>query len=103
MPRPNQAPGVGPADAVLEVVADDLLAAVRHVTACLAKRSHALLGLLCLPGQGTQGRLVVALADDGRIARLLAELAGLPGVGRVARGETAFAAFEAVIRGELAA
>lgn len=103
MPRLNQAPGARPADAVLEVAADDLLAAVRHVTACLAKRSHALLGLLCLPGQGSQGRLLVALADDGRIARLLAELAGLPGVDRVTRGEAAFPALEAVLPGGLAA
>ena len=66
--------------AVLELATRDPLAALRHVAACLARRSHALLGLTCLPGAQGDGRLVVAVADDGRLERLLAELRALPEV-----------------------
>jgi acetolactate synthase-1/3 small subunit len=65
---------------VLELATRDPLAALRHVAACLARRSHALLGLTCLPGVQGDGRLVVAVADDGRLERLLTELRGLPEV-----------------------
>ena len=66
--------------AVLELATRDPLDALRHVAACLARRSHALLGLTCLPGAAGEGRLVVAVADDGRLERLLAELRALPAV-----------------------
>jgi len=62
----------------LELSTRDALGALRHVAACLARRSHELLGLSCLPGPAGQGRLVVAVADDGRLERLLAELRTLP-------------------------
>lgn len=64
--------------AELELATRDALGALRHVAACLARRSHELLGLSCLPGPVGQGRLVVAVADDGRLERLLAELRTLP-------------------------
>jgi acetolactate synthase-1/3 small subunit len=80
MPTPNEATRLASGRAVLEVATRDPMAAVRHVAACLARRAYPLLGLSCVPlGRGT-GRLVVAVADDGRIGRLLAELAGLPEV-----------------------
>ena len=66
--------------AELELATRDALGALRHVAACLARRSHELLGLSCLPGPAGQGRLVVAVADDGRLERLLAELRALPEV-----------------------
>ena len=66
--------------AELELATRDALGALRHVAACLARRSHELLGLSCLPGTDGQGRLVVAVADDGRLERLLAELRALPEV-----------------------
>lgn len=80
MSMPNEAKPVQSGHAVLEVATREPMAAVRHVAACLARRAYPLLGLTCVPlAQGT-GRLVVAVADDGRIARLLAELSGLPEV-----------------------
>jgi acetolactate synthase-1/3 small subunit len=66
--------------AELELATRDAISALRHVAACLARRSHELLGLTCQPGPAGQGRLLVALADDGRLERLLAELRGLPEV-----------------------
>ncbi len=79
MHTPNNAPHET-GRAVLELATRDPMAAVRHVAACLARRAYPLLGLACLPQEQGTGRLVVAVADDGRIARLLAELAGLPEV-----------------------
>lgn len=64
----------------LELTTGDALCALRHVVGCLARRSHELLGLSCLPGPAGQGRLLVAVADDGRLERLLAELRALPEV-----------------------
>ena len=64
--------------AELELTTGDALCALRHVVGCLARRSHELLGLSCLPGTDGQGRLVVAVADDGRLERLVAELRALP-------------------------
>ncbi|BAH76908.1 hypothetical protein [Solidesulfovibrio magneticus] len=66
--------------AELELATRDALGALRHVAACLARRSHELLGLSCLPGPAGQGLLLVAVADDGRLERLLAELRALPEV-----------------------
>ncbi|WP_075354429.1 hypothetical protein [Desulfovibrio sp. DV] len=66
--------------AVLELATRDALAALRHVAACLARRSHELLGLTCEPGVSGPGRLLVTVADDGRLDRLVAELRGLPEV-----------------------
>ena len=66
--------------AELELVTRDALGALRHVAACLARRSHELLDLVCRPDADGQGRLVLAIADDGRLERLLAELRGLPEV-----------------------
>lgn len=96
MHTPNSAPHET-GHAVLELVTRDPMAAVRHVAACLARRAYPLLGLACLPqGQGT-GRLVVAVADDGRIARLLAELAGLPEVAGARLGDPASPAVAAFL------
>uniref|UniRef100_I2Q5V5 Uncharacterized protein n=1 Tax=Desulfovibrio sp. U5L TaxID=596152 RepID=I2Q5V5_9BACT len=80
MPTPTEATRLASGRAVLEVATRDPMAAVRHVAACLARRAYPLLGLSCVPLARGTGRLVVAVADDGRIARLLAELAGLPEV-----------------------
>jgi acetolactate synthase-1/3 small subunit len=77
--------------------------AVRHVAACLARRSHALLGLLCLPGAEGEGRLLVALPDDGRIPRLLVELGSLPGVREARRGERDCLGCFGIVAAELAA
>ncbi|MHC1713877.1 MAG: hypothetical protein AB9872_17185 [Solidesulfovibrio sp.] len=41
---------------------------------------YPLLGMVCLPETDGTGRLVVAVADDGRLDRLMAELSGLPEV-----------------------
>lgn len=77
MQTPNEAKRTETGHAVLELATHDPMAAVRHVVACLARRAYPLLGLACLPLADGAGRLVVAVADDGRIGRLLAELAGL--------------------------
>ena len=67
--------------AVLELATDDPVSALRHVSAWLARRAYPLLGLVCLPvAGGTSGRLLVAVADDGRVERLVVELSGLPEV-----------------------
>ena len=75
--------------AVLELTTGDTLAALRHVAACLARRSYPLLGLACAPGAAGNGRLVVTVTDDGRLERLLAELGSLPEVvsARLGRGQ----------------
>ncbi|EFL50098.1 conserved hypothetical protein [Solidesulfovibrio fructosivorans JJ]] len=78
MPTPIDARGPESGHAVLELAAHDPMAAVRHVAACLARRAYPLLGLACLPRPDGTTRLVVAVTDDGRLSRLLAELAGLP-------------------------
>ena len=66
------------ASAVLELTTGEPLAALRHVAACLARRSYPLLELACTPSAAGNGRLVVTVADDGRLERLLAELRALP-------------------------
>jgi|GEM_PF-1848847 len=67
--------------AVLELATNDPVAALRHVSAWLARRAYPLLGLVCLPmAGGDAGRLLVAVADDGRVDRLMVELSGLPEV-----------------------
>jgi acetolactate synthase I/III small subunit len=80
MPTPNETSKGNTRRAVLELVTGDPMGAVRHVAACLARRAYPLLGLICLPEAGGAGRLVVAVADDGRLERLMAELSGLPEV-----------------------
>lgn len=81
MPMPTSDPSRTESSlAVLELATGDPLAALRHVAACLARRSYPLLGLTCSPGAPGQGRLVVAVADDGRLERLVAELCALPEV-----------------------
>ncbi|WP_428566368.1 MAG: hypothetical protein ACP59X_06175 [Solidesulfovibrio sp. DCME] len=103
MPTPSVTRPERPARTVLEVATDDCLAAARHVTACLARRAQVLHGLLCLPGPAGGGRLVVALADDGGLPRLLAELAALPQVLRVTCGQAVGADFTAAFLREAAA
>jgi len=66
--------------AVFELATHDPMDALRHVASWLARRAYPLLGLVCLPAAGGTGRLVVAVADDGRVDRLMVELAGLPEV-----------------------
>lgn len=73
--------------AVLEVAARDAMAALRHVSALLVRRGYPLLALACLPAAGGSGRLIVAVADDGRIDRLTVELAHLPEVSSARREE----------------
>lgn len=75
--------------AVLELATGEPLAALRHVAACLARRSYPLLGLTCAPGAPGHGRLVVTVADDGRLERLVAELGGLPEVASARLAEEA--------------
>lgn len=96
MPSTNDAQKKNASRAVLELATGDPMGAVRHVSACLARRAHRLFGLLCLPEIDGTGRLVVAVADDGRLERLMTELAGLPEVAgaRLADSHTpALAAF----------
>ena len=80
MPMPNETKPGQSGRAVLEVATRDPMAAVRHVAALLARRAYPLLALACLPAGGDCGRLVLAVADDGRTERLAVELAGLPEV-----------------------
>lgn len=80
MSMPPDAMPARPGRAVLELATRDALAAVRHVTALLVRRAYPLLALACLPAAGGSGRLVVAVADDGRVPRLAVELAHLPEV-----------------------
>ncbi len=103
MPRTEPSTVGRPERAVLELSVSDMMAAARHVTACLARRAQALLGLLCLPGAGEEGRLVLAVADDGRLPRLVAELAALPEVRRVATGQAVLPDLAAVFQREAAA
>jgi acetolactate synthase-1/3 small subunit len=70
---------------VLELVTRDAMGAVRHVAAWLARRAYPLLGLICLRDGDGAGRLVLAVADDGRLDRLLLELARLPDVAAARR------------------
>ena len=103
MQTPTKPSAAATARAVLELATSDPMAAMRHVAACLARRSHDLLGLLCLPGQGGEGRLMVALADDGRLDRLLVELAGLPEVRGARRGTEDYPDFKGLFQEGLAA
>ncbi|WP_300163628.1 hypothetical protein [Solidesulfovibrio sp.] len=103
MQKPSGHAAKETARAVVELIATDAMDAVRHVAACLARRSHALLGLLCLPGPDGEGRLLVALADDGRIPRLLHELSALPGVREARQGEMELLDFQRVVAQGLAA
>jgi acetolactate synthase I/III small subunit len=80
MQTPNEVSKIHTARAVLELVTGDPMDAIRHVVACLARRAYPLLGMVCLPETDGTGRLVVAVADDGRLERLMAELSGLPEV-----------------------
>jgi acetolactate synthase I/III small subunit len=61
---------------------------VRHVAALLAKRAYPLLALTCLPGSDGSGRLMLTVADDGRLDRLAIELTGLPEVASARRRDT---------------
>ncbi len=69
-----------PGRAVLELAAADCMGAMRHVAALLSRRAYPLLALACLAEGDGAGRLLVAVADDGRLERLLAQAAGLPEV-----------------------
>jgi acetolactate synthase I/III small subunit len=80
MQAPKETTNVHAARAVVELVTGDPMGAIRHVVACLARRAYPLLGMVCLPETDGTGRLVVAVADDGRLDRLMAELSGLPEV-----------------------
>lgn len=44
------------------------------------RRAYSLLALACLPASEGSDRLVVAVTDDGRVHRLVTELAHLPAV-----------------------
>jgi len=77
---PTDATPQRPGRAVLELAARDAMAAMRHVAALLVRRAYPLLALACLPAAGGSGRLIVAVADDGRVKRLAVELAHLPEV-----------------------
>lgn len=103
MPKHNPLQAAQAAGIVLVMATNDCLAAVRHVTACLARRSQALLGLACRPESAGGGRLVVTVADDGGIGRLVAELAGLPAVGRIEYGDAGAPEFAGLLREGLAA
>jgi acetolactate synthase I/III small subunit len=80
MPMPNDANREGTGQAVLDLTTHDPMAAVRHVAALLARRAYQLLALTCLPDNDGTGRLLLTVADDGRVDRLTIELAGLPEV-----------------------
>jgi len=88
--------------AVLELTTGDALAALRHVAACLARRSYPLLGLACTPGSAGGGRLVATVTDDGRLERLMAELRALPEILAVRLGRGQDAALAGLV-GEAAA
>lgn len=88
--------------AVLELMTGDTMAAVRHVTAWLARRAYPMLGLVCLPGADGAGRLVVAVADDGRVERLMVELAGLPEVAAARLGHAPASSLALFMGGALA-
>ena len=66
--------------AVLELAIRDTMAAVRHVTGLLARRACPLLAMACLPVAEGGGRMLVAVADDGKLGRLAVELSQLPEV-----------------------
>ncbi len=100
MPAPNETKRDVEPRAVLELSTGDPVSAVRHVAACLARRAHSLLGLLCLRGADGTGRLLVAVADDGRLERLVSELAALPEVAGARLGDAGADALAAVFAGE---
>ena len=62
------------------------------MAALLAKRSYPLLALTCLPDDDGCGRLLLTVADDGRVGRLTIELSGLPEVASARLREPAMAA-----------
>lgn len=80
MPMPNDAKREDAGQAVLDLATRDSMAAVRHVAALLARRAYPLLALTCLPENDGSGRLLITVADDGRVDRLTIELSGLPEV-----------------------
>ena len=55
----------------------------------LAAGSPTGFGMACLPEADGAGRLVLAVHDDGRLERLLAELSGLPEVAGARLGDPA--------------
>jgi acetolactate synthase-1/3 small subunit len=71
---------------MLELAVHDPMAAVRHVTGLLARRAHRLLAMACLPDPDGGGRMLLEVADDGRLERLAIELAHLPEVSSARRG-----------------
>ena len=92
MPTPNcDRTWTDASSAVLELTTGDMLPALRHVAACLARRSYPLLELTCTPGSNGDGRLAVTVTDDGRLERLMAELRALPEIlaARLGRGQDA--------------
>jgi len=104
MPMPNDAKrNAAGRQAVLDVATYDPMGAVRHVAALLAKRSYPLLALTCLPDDDGCGRLLLTVADDGRVDRLTIELSGLPEVASARLRETATTGVNPRPEGSLAA
>ena len=99
MPRPNDhAHDRADGRAVLELATRDPMAAVRHVTGLLARRAYPLLAMACLPAPDGGGRMLLAVADDGRVGRLAIELAHLPEVASARLGDAQAPALTALLQ-----
>lgn len=104
MPMPNKH-HASPADGctVLELAIRDILAGVRHVTGLLARRACPMLAMACLPDADGGGRMLVAVADDGKVNRLAVELSNLPEVDSARLGEVGAPALFALLEAAPAA